>query len=39
MVAAAEAARQSVLMLDLGAGLIFHLGCVCSLRPVQLGLM
>ena len=39
MVAAGEAARRSVLLLDLGAGLIFHSGCVCSLRPVQLGLM
>ena len=39
MVAAAEAARRSVLMLNLVAGLIFHLSCVCSLRPVQLGLM
>ena len=37
--AAAEAARRSVLMSNLVAGLIFHLSCVCSLHPVQLGLM
>ena len=37
--AAAEAARRSVLMSDLVAGLRFHSDCVCSLRPVQLGQM
>ena len=39
VVAAAEAARRSVLMSDQVAGLIFHSDCVCSLRPVQLGQM
>ena len=39
MVAAAEAARRSVLMSDQVAGLIFNSGCVCSLHPVQLGQM
>ena len=39
MVVAAEAARRSVLMSDQAAGIIFHSGCVCSLRPVQLGQM
>ena len=31
---AAEAAQISVLLLDLVAGLVFHLSCVCCPRPV-----
>ena len=39
MVVAAVVALRSVLMSDQVAGLKFHSGYVCSLRPVQLGQM